>query len=181
MKISVTKNGRTDSCVYLAAINKLTKHKLLFVKPNRTTLFLSQEAFERLKARYPKLNEPWQGADVEELKAMAADKVPLAAMSEQLGRTPNSLRIKLKSLGLYEPAASPRLWTEEDEKLLVEMYNQGVSFEDMAAHFGRSVRALVSRLVLLRMKLFPTDGEGQEEEMADSIELSDKEDAGRAD
>ena len=151
------------------------------MKPNRTTLFLSQEAFERLKARYPKLNEPWQGADVEELKAMAADKVPLAAMSEQLGRTPNSLRIKLKSLGLYEPAASPKLWTEEEEKQLVEMYKQDVSFEDMAAHFGRSVRALVSRLVLLRMKLFPTDSAGQEGENADSFGLSDNEIAGRTD
>lgn len=126
------------------------------MKPNRTTLFLSQEEYERLKARYPKLNEPWQPGDLDELKAMAADKVPLSEMSEQLGRTPNSLKIKLKSLGLYEFPEPPKKWSVDEENKLVAMYNDQIPFEEMADHFGRSVRAVVARLVLLRVNLFPS-------------------------
>ena len=91
---------------------------------------------------------------MEELKAMAADNVSMEQMSNQLQRTPNSIRIKLKSLGLYtERPIQPR-WTEENDKLVVQMYDQGVSFEDMARHFNRSPRAIVARLVNLRVKLF---------------------------
>ena len=155
-KISVTKSGRTDSCAYLADLNSND------MKPNRQTLFLSQEAFERLKARYPKLNEPWQSSEVEELKAMAADKVPLSDMSEHLGRTPNSLKMKLKSLGLYEPGPVPRAWTQEEETLLLNLYNSGVSFEEMSERLGRTGKALVSRLVLLRANLFPSGSSSPE-------------------
>ena len=121
---------------------------------NRKTLFLPPEEYDRLKAAYPKFNEPWQSDEVEELKSMAADKVPLKEMSAQLGRTTNSLKMKLKSLGLYEPRPTPKPWEEEDEKLLVQMYNDGVPFEEMAEHFDRTPSAIISRLVKLRVDLF---------------------------
>ena len=121
---------------------------------NRKTLFLPPEEYDRLKAAYPKFNEPWQSDEVEELKSMAADKVPLKEMSAQLGRTTNSLKMKLKSLGLYEPRPAPKPWEEEDEKLLVQMYNDGVPFEEMAEHFDRTPSAIISRLVKLRVDLF---------------------------
>ena len=122
--------------------------------PNRKTLFLGPEEFERLKAEYPKFNEPWQTDEVEELKSMAADNLPYREMSEQLGRTANSIKMKLKSLGLYEPRPAPVAWTETDERLLVQMYCEGLPFEEIADHFGRSVNAIVSRLVRLRVNLF---------------------------
>ena len=121
---------------------------------NRKTLFLPQEEYDRLKAAYPKFNEPWQSDEVEELKSMAADKVPLKEMSAQLGRTSNSLKMKLKSLGLYDPKPMPKQWSKEDEDLLVEMYKNEVSFEDMADILERTPQAVVSRLVKLRMDLF---------------------------
>ena len=126
---------------------------------NRRTLFLSPEEYDRLKAAYPKFNEPWQSDEEQELKSMAADKVPLKDMSAQLGRTANSLKMKLKSLGLYEPRPSSKPWTEADEKILVHMYNEGLSFEEMADHFGRTQGAIVSRLVKLRVNLFQSTGQ----------------------
>lgn len=69
--------------------------------PNRSTCFLSQEDFDALRAKYPKFNESWNKDDLETLKQMAADGVPPETMSEQLGRTPKAIRLKLKSLGLW--------------------------------------------------------------------------------
>ena len=123
--------------------------------PNRSTCFLSQEDFDALRAKYPKFNESWNKDDLETLKQMAADGVPPETMSEQLGRTPKAIRLKLKSLGLWASKPAPKPWTAEDDAVLIEMYAAGESFEDMAAHFDRSLKAIVSRLVRLRVQLFP--------------------------
>lgn len=56
--------------------------------------------------------------------------------------------IKSKYPGFNEP------WTDEDDKTLVQMYNDGVPFDDMAAQFGRSRRSIMYRLVHLRANLF---------------------------
>ncbi len=121
---------------------------------NGFTRFLPPEDYEKLRAKYPKFNEPWDDNDVDELKKMYADGQPLQEMAEQLGRTPNSLRLRLKAFGLWESPPAPRQWTGEDDAALVEAYEAGTSFEELAERFGRSQRAIVSRLVLLRVKLF---------------------------
>ena len=92
------------------------------MKPNRTTCFLSQEAFDRIKSNYSKFNEPWQDSEIEELKTMAADQVPFEQIANQLQRTPNSVKMKLKSLGLYTPKPMPGTWRSDDEARLIEMY-----------------------------------------------------------
>ena len=121
---------------------------------NRFTRFLPPEDYEKLRTKYPKFNEPWDDNDIEELKKMYADGQPVQAMAEQLGRTPNSLRLRLKALGLWEAPPVPKQWTGEDDAALVESYEAGVSFDELAERFGRSVRAVIARLVLLRVRLF---------------------------
>ena len=112
------------------------------------------EDFNRIKSQYSKFNEPWQSSEIEELKNMKADDVPIQAIAQQLQRTPGSIRMKLKSLGLYTPRPAAVPWTEEDENRLVAMYSDGIPFEEMAETIGRSVTAIISRLVRLRMNLF---------------------------
>ena len=124
---------------------------------NRQTLFLAPEDYDRLRAAYPKFNEPWQADEVEELKSMAADGIAIKEMSSQLGRTANSIKMKLQSLGLYVPKPAPKAWNREDEESVVQMYNDGVSFDDMAQRFGRTPGAIVSRLVKLRVNLFKSN------------------------
>ena len=121
---------------------------------NRFTCFLPPEDYEKLRAQYPKFNEPWDENDIEELKKMAADELPLEVMAGQLGRTPNSLRMRLRAMGLWTAPPASKAWSKEDEAALVDGYEAGVSFEDLAEQFGRSVRAVVARLVLLRVRLF---------------------------
>ena len=122
--------------------------------PGRNTAFLPQEQFDLIRSRYSRFNDPWLKEEIEELKSMAAENVSLHQMSEQLQRTPSSIRMKLKALGLYTAKPLQPRWGEADDKLVVQMYDQGVSFEDMAKHFNRSPRAIVARLVNLRVKLF---------------------------
>ena len=119
------------------------------------TFFLSPERYDDLKGRYGKFNEPWSSDEVDELRRMAADGVSRAEMSEQLGRTPNAIKMKLQSLGLYVPKPAARPWTDLDDDALVKLYREGASFTTLAATFSRSENAIISRLIRLRAGILP--------------------------
>ena len=119
------------------------------------SVFLSPDQYSDLKGRYAKFNEPWTADEVEELRRMAADNVPRADMSEQLGRTPNAIKMKLQSLGLYVPKPAARPWTDLDDDALVKLYREGASFTTLAATFSRSENAILSRLIRLRAAILP--------------------------
>ena len=124
------------------------------------SLFLTPEQYADLRGRYAKFNEPWTPDEVDELRRMAADGVSREDMSTQLGRTPNAVRMKLISLGLYVPKPSSRPWTPADEAALVEQYLGGASFASLAAAFGRTEGAILSRLIRLRAGLRPAPPDG---------------------
>ena len=123
------------------------------------SIFLTPEQYGDLKGRYAKFNEPWTADEVDELRRMAADGVPRAEMAEQLGRTPNAIRMKLQSLGLYTPKPAARPWTPLDDDALVKLYREGASFTTLAATFGRSDNAILKRLILLRAGILPDRSE----------------------
>ena len=126
------------------------------------SVFLSPDQYSDLKGRYAKFNEPWTPDEVEELRRMAADNVPRADMSEQLGRTPNSIRMKLQSLGLYTPKPAAKPWTPLDDDALVKLYREGASFTTLSSTFGRSENAIITRLIRLRAGILPErTAEGQ--------------------
>ena len=120
------------------------------------SFFLTPEQYGELKGRYAKFNEPWTPEETEELKQMAADGVSRADMSQQLGRSPGAVKMKLQSLGLYVPKPAARPWTPEDEDALVKMYREGASFAALAAAFSRTENAILSRLIRLRAAVLPT-------------------------
>jgi len=122
--------------------------------PNRSTAFLPQERFDQIRATYARFNEPWLPSEVDELKAMATENVTEEDMAAQLQRTPSSIRLKLKSLGLYVAKPAPARWSEEDDKLLVELFCDGMPLEELAEKFNRSLRAVIYRLVQHRMNVF---------------------------
>ena len=129
------------------------------------SFFLSPEQYEALKGRYAKFNEPWTAEEAEELKLMAADGLSRADMSQQLGRSPGAVKMKLQSLGLYVPKPAARPWTAEDDASLVRQYLAGASFATLAATFGRTENAIISRLIRLRAGLTPA-GPAEEEAIA---------------
>ena len=126
-------------------------HKSLIMK----SFFLTPEQYADLKGRYAKFNEPWTADEAEELRQMAADGVSREEMSAQLGRTPNAVKMKLQSLGLYVPKPAARPWTPADEAELVRLYREGVPFAELAAAFGRTEGAILSRLIRLRASVLP--------------------------
>ena len=119
------------------------------------SFFLTPEQYADLKGRYAKFNEPWTADEAEELRQMAHDGVSREEMSAQLGRTPNAVKMKLQSLGLYVPKPAARLWTPEDEHLLVKLYREGISFAELASVLGRTEGAILRRLILLRAAVLP--------------------------
>ena len=119
------------------------------------SFFLTPEQYANLKGRYAKFNEPWTSDEAEELRQMAQDGVSREEMSAQLGRTPNAVKMKLQSLGLYVPKPAARPWTPADEDALVRMYREGVPFAELAAAFGRTEGAILRRLILLRASILP--------------------------
>jgi hypothetical protein len=119
------------------------------------SFFLTPEQYDELKGRYAKFNEPWTEEETEELRQMAEGGVTRADMSQQLGRSPNAIKMKLQSLGLYVPKPAARPWTPADEDALVEMYREGASFAALAAAFGRTEGAIMSRLIRLRAAVLP--------------------------
>ena len=119
------------------------------------SIFLTPEQYGDLKGRYAKFNEPWTADEVDELRRMAADGVPRAEMAEQLGRTPNAIRMKLQSLGLYVPKPAAKPWTPLDDDALVKLYREGASFTTLSATFNRSENAILSRLIRLRAGILP--------------------------
>ena len=118
--------------------------------------FISAEAFDQMRERYARFNEPWTSDEEEELRALAAENVPRDVMAGQLQRTPNSIRMKLKSMGLYEPKPAGRPWSEADDDALVNRFLEGATFASLAKDLGRSENAVVSRLVRLRDRVFPS-------------------------
>ena len=119
------------------------------------SFFLTPEQYGELKGRYAKFNEPWTADEAEELKQMAADGITRAEMSAQLGRTPNAIKMKLQSLGLYVPKPAAKPWTSIDEETLVKQYREGASIATLAAAFNRTENAILRRLILLRAGLLP--------------------------
>ena len=119
------------------------------------SFFLTPEQYANLKGRYAKFNEPWTSDEAEELRQMAQDGVSREEMSIQLGRTPNAVKMKLQSLGLYVPKPAARPWIPADEDALVRMYREGVPFAELAAAFGRTEGAILRRLILLRASILP--------------------------
>ena len=128
------------------------------------SFFIPPEQYDQLKGRYAKFNEPWTAEETEELKQMAADGVTRAEMSQQLGRTPNAIKLKLQSLGLYVPKPAGQPWSADDDASLVRQYLAGASFAALAAAFNRTENAVISRLIRLRAGLTPAEPAPEEAE-----------------
>ncbi len=125
---------------------------------------LTPEKYGELKSRYPRFNEPWSQEETELLREMSENNISYAQMAKELERSTNSIKMKLKSLGLYTPKPIPKPWTEEDDEHLVEYYMKGHSFENLSYIFGRSENAIITRLVRLRAGLRPLAARHAEEE-----------------
>ena len=118
------------------------------------SFFMAPDQYSALKQKYPKFNEPWTGEDNESLTQYTQEGMSLEDIADRLQRTKKAIRMRQQSMGLYTPRPTPKKWEAEDDETLKQMYMDGISFEDMAEHFNRSVSAIVARLVHLRLDLF---------------------------
>ena len=117
--------------------------------------FMSPELFAEMRAKYPKFYEPWKQDEVERVKQLFEEGKSMEDIAKDIQRSPKSVRMKLKALGLYTPVNRSRAWTPDEDETLKAMFRDGISFDDMATQLDRSPKAIVARLVHLRMNLFP--------------------------
>ena len=73
----------------------------------------------------------------------------ITEIAQELKRTPNAIRSRLKKNGLLETAPDIAPWTEEDTRQLFRMVDRKCTLKEMAEHFGRTEKAMEARLFYL--------------------------------
>ena len=98
-----------------------------------------------------KLNDLTDNMDIRRLPYISDKDVKrlkkyLKAYKQLLGESTYSVyACRQEHPKAYDP------WSEEDDRLLVEMWHDGVAVDDLAMHFGRKRGAIISRLKKLNL------------------------------
>ena len=98
-----------------------------------------------------KLNDLTDNMDIRRLPYISDKDVKrlkkyLKAYKQLLGESTYSVyACRQEHPKAYDP------WSEEDDRLLVEMWHDGVAVDDLATHFGRKRGAIISRLKKLNL------------------------------
>ena len=129
------------------------------MEQNRSTYFLPQERFDEIRQKYPKFNEPWSNEDVCQLLELASVHATRKAMSEALGRSPKSVRMKLLELGLLTKGPGGKVWTKADDKILKHYYSEWMPLDLIASLLDCRIEDIIARLIVLKMKLFESEEE----------------------
>ena len=119
---------------------------------NKSTYFLPQEKYDEIRQKYPKFNEPWTEEEISSIIDYSLQHKKTKEMSELLGRSPKSVRLKMMELGLYKKRT--REWTPEEDLKLIELYKLPCGLVTLSNTFDTTIDAVIRRLILLRMDIF---------------------------
>ncbi|MBR5384983.1 MAG: hypothetical protein IK143_03845 [Bacteroidales bacterium] len=104
------------------------------------TLLFTPEEVAALKAKYPRFNEPWEDKEDEDLKTRFDHATPIKDIAISMGRSENSIRMRLMQIGIVYPnlsrAGEP--WTEDDTSRLQKQYGSGWKVSQCARWLGRT-------------------------------------------
>ena len=98
-----------------------------------------------------KLNDLTDNMDIRRLPYLSDKDVKrlkkyLKAYKQLMGEPTYSVEAcRREHPNAYDP------WSEEDDRLLVEMWHDGVALDDLAVHFGRKRGAIISRMKKLNL------------------------------
>ena len=95
---------------------------------------------------------PWSKADSDRLIVAWNEGSNVLELAKELERTPYAIYCRLEARGLIGPEEEPRQWTREDTKELFRMVDLKATTAEMAERFGRTERAIESRLHDLRLR-----------------------------
>lgn len=105
---------------------------------------MDKQAFEK------KFKRPWTKAEDMKLKALvSAHRFDYPQVAKELKRTESAIKRRLYDLGIKaQPVRRERhvKYTEDEVKLLVEMYHQGYGYNTMAERLGKSALGIRGKL-----------------------------------
>lgn len=93
----------------------------------------------------------WTEEEVEQLKSMVADSKSNKYMAEQLGKSSDSIRLKLKSMGM-KADSQVKKWTDENVKQLLELADSGLTNNEIGIKINRNKRDVGAKLSRLGYK-----------------------------
>lgn len=92
----------------------------------------------------------WTSREVELLKKMRQDEIPIRIIAEKLGRPINSVNSKLYYLSIFDSSYMPvrrcRHWNVEEIKIAQARFDSGVPAKVIARELGVSANALYQQL-----------------------------------
>lgn len=95
---------------------------------------------------------PWSKADSDRLIVAWNEGRDVLEMAKELERTPYAIYCRLEACGLVGPDEEPQQWSREDTRELFRMVDLKATTAEMAEHFGRTERAIESRLYYLGLR-----------------------------
>ena len=124
---------------------------------NRQLIYLGLIEQERKSHTPPRpglerVGMQWTQLEDNRLENLYKMKKPIDEISRELGRTPYAVFLRMEKLELYGAVPGypqydllPK-WTQEDTKMLQTLFKEGKSVSELADYFGRSEKAISTRL-----------------------------------
>ena len=118
---------------------------------------LTAEEIARIQQKYPRFLSKWTEAEEKDAREQYFDDVPIDEIALDLGRTPKSVKLKLKELGILLPQNPGRKWTKEEDTFLENLLGDDITLTEICETMGRSRSSVMTRLLKMRDSLIVAD------------------------
>ncbi len=134
----------------LKKLSKTKKLSELVLELNRTA--------SSIKSKSKKMNipiimdrKPWTKEDIETLKVyVTVDKKSPKEIAELMGRTEDSVSLKINRLGIKILSSNKRFWTQEEEENLSDLWGS-IPIEKIAKKLERTVSSVRNKAIQLNL------------------------------
>ena len=110
---------------------------------------------KRKKAFFPERKDLWTPENDAELMKRYWDGESYEDIAEKLGRSAKAVKIRANAIR-NEQGKRPRrvgksmFWQESEDKILIEMFEAGNGYKDIAKNLGRTYMSVATRIKVLR-------------------------------
>lgn len=105
------------------------------------------------RERGPKSHRPWNTKDVQRLRELYAQGVPVVDIARELGRTQAATAAYAQYLHIRrEGDQGYTAWTYDDEFKLAQLWRQGATLDEIAEAVGHSKESTKRKVAILRNK-----------------------------
>lgn len=118
---------------------------------------LTAEQIARVQQKYPRFLSKWTEDEETQVKDKFSADVSVEEIADSMGRTPKSVKLKLKELGILLPQNPGRKWTKEEDTFLENLLGDDITLTEICETMGRSRSSVMTRLLKMRDSLIVAD------------------------